>query len=261
MIPTAQPVQKYISESRLILTMFPATNNSNPSNKINQLGHWLSTFTYENLTKLDRGEPRDAGLVLSEQQEIGAGGTCFSIVNLADKKAREQGLEPRFYLGERPDGEARHCVIGFPREGLFLDPGYLCFNPLPLHPETDSHFVRPHNTLHLERVDSHHLKISTERQGQKTWRHTLTTQPVARQTFEQAWTESFGWKSVMNSRVLTRLRDKDMIIYLNGRLESIRRDQRERLEVPDHRRDTEYLSELFDVQESLLKEWDLTIDH
>lgn len=231
-----------------------------PIQEIVDIGRWLSTFTYENLTKRSAGHPRAREIVLNEQEEYGTGGTCFSIVNLAEHRAREQGLEPRFYLGDRPDGEARHCVIGFPRAGVFLDPGYHCFRPLPLAPTSDRHIVRAHNTLNLEPIDDDRLKISTSRKGQSTWRYTLVTRPVDRTTFETAWQESFGWQSVMNSRVLTRLRGNELLLYLNGRLESITRENRSRIEVPSDYADAELLSELFGLSQDYIQTHNLTID-
>jgi hypothetical protein len=225
-----------------------------------ELGRWLSGFTYENLTKRDRKTPRGPDTVLDERSALGAGGTCFSVVNLAARRATKMGLEPRFYLGDRPDGEARHCALGFPEQGVFLDPGYHCFQPLPLEPDIERYIVRPHNTLHLEPVDPHHLKVSTSRKGQSTWRYTLETTPVDRAIFEQAWSESFGWDSVMNSRVLTRLRNNKLLLYLNGRLESITRENRQRIEVPSDHSDAEYLSHLFGIDTAYLEDHKLTID-
>lgn len=150
-------------------------------------------------------------------------------------------------------------MIGFPRERVFIDPGYLCFNPLPLQPDTHQRFVRPHNLLHLEIKDSTHLNISTERKGEKTWRYTLNTKPVDRSQFEKAWRESFGWKSVMNSRVLTRIREQDMILYLNGRLESITRDKRSQLTVPTDRNQSTYLSQLFGLDKTLIQKFKLEL--
>jgi len=150
-------------------------------------------------------------------------------------------------------------VIGFPNQRVFLDPGYLCFKPLPLLPETDRSIVRPHNVLHLEINDPTHLIISTERKGQKTWRYTLHTEPVDRSQFETAWRESFGWKSVMNSHVLTRIRNDDMIIYLDGRLESVTREHRTQLSVPEGTTETSYIAELFGLDETLIREYKLEI--
>ncbi|MFB6355030.1 MAG: hypothetical protein ABEJ65_00750 [bacterium] len=225
---------------------------------IQQLGNWLARFPYENVTKLDSASPRNADRVLREFDRSGTGGTCFSLVNLALKRARNKDLTPRVYLGDRPDGEARHCVIGFPRKDVFLDPGYLCYTPLPLHPVETTRITRPQNTIHLEPVDDTHLKIMTERKNQRTWRYTLTTEPVTQSTFQKAWEESFGWKSVMSSRVLTRQRENDMLLYLNGRLESIHRERRRRLEPPQDQPHHRYLAELFNIQPTLLE--DLSID-
>ncbi len=227
---------------------------------IRKLGAWLGRFPYENLTKRESASPRDPGIILEERERLGAGGTCFSLVNLAAEEARKRGLQPRFYLGERPDGPDRHCVLGFPDQGLFLDPGYLCFEPLPLDPPEGFHLVRPHNILHLEPDGFDALRVSTERKGQRTWRYTLRTSPAGRDRFERAWVDSFQWESVMNSVVLTRLRDRDMLCYLNGRLESVSRQERSSLRAPPEMEDSRYLGNLFGINPDLIEEWELTID-
>lgn len=228
--------------------------------RIRKLGRWLSRYPYENLTKRERGTPRDPGVIIEERESLGAGGTCFSLVNLGEERARSLGLNPRFYLGERPGGTDRHCVLGFPDEGVYIDPGYLCFEPLPLHPSPGFHLVRPHNILHLVPESDERLKVSTERKGQRTWRYTLYTQPVDRDRFERAWLDSFDWESVMNSVVLTRLRERDMLCYLNGRLESITLEKRTRLDPPSDVRVSRYLGELFGLNPDLIEEWDLSIE-
>lgn len=225
-----------------------------------ELGRKLSAIPYENLTKRQSEEPRGPSRIRRERREIGAGGTCFSLVNLAAEEARKAALEPRFYLGDRPDGENRHCVLGFPSTGVFLDPGYLCFEPLPLHPETTVRVERPQNVLQLEPVERSRLEVHTERKNQLTWRYTLTTEPISRDRFERAWRNSFGWESSMSSQVMTRLREDDMLLYLNGRLESISRDERRRLTLPSDTSPRDYLAELFGISPELVEAADLDLE-
>lgn len=221
--------------------------------RILELGHELSGIPYENLTKRQSEEPRGPSRIRRERREIGAGGTCFSLVNYAAQRARELGLNPRFYLGDRSDGENRHCVIGFPATDVFLDPGYLCFEPLPLHPETTARIPRPQNVLQLDPTEEERLDVYTERKNQLTWRYTLRIQPVSRDRFERAWRNSFDWTSSMSSQVMTRLREDDMLLYLNGRLESISRDERRRLTLPSDSNPRDYLADLFGVSPELVE--------
>lgn len=228
--------------------------------RIYELGRWLSTLPYENITKREAGEPRGPDRILEASDQNGTGGTCFSLVNLANRRARNMNLDPKFYLGDRPDGENRHCVIGFPDQGVFLDPGYLCFNPLPLNPQKITRIQRPQNILQLEPIDDHRIKMQTERKNQLTWRYTLVTEPVSRDQFERAWRSSFNWYSVMNSYVMTRLREDDMLLYLNGRLESISRKKRKTISLPDDRPASHYLAGLFGLDRRLLEDANLKVD-
>lgn len=224
--------------------------------KIIKLGRWLSAFPYENLTKRRTMHPRDPERLVKERDDLGAGGTCFSLVNLAAHRARELDLDPKYYLGDRPDGENRHCVIGFPDPGVFLDPGYLCFSPLPIRPDGSFRRERVHNTLVLEPHPERRLKVYTERKGQKTWRYTLKGFPIERDQFEQAWKESFSWGSVMESEVMTRLTDDGMLLYLNGNLEKITQNERRTISLPEGSTLIE-LSEWFGLDPKLLE--DLTL--
>lgn len=225
-----------------------------------ELGQKLSTLPYENITKRRSDEPRGPSRIRRERREMGAGGTCFSLVNLAAEEARNRGLDPKFYLGDRPDGEDRHCVLGFPSANVFLDPGYLCFEPLPLHPETTIRLERPQNILQLEPVERGRLEVYTERKHQLTWRYTLNTEPVPRDRFERAWRDSFDWESSMSSEVMTRQRENDMLLYLNGRLESISREERQRLTLPPDTNSRDYLAELFGVSPQLVEAADLELE-
>ncbi|MGM0380411.1 MAG: hypothetical protein ACQEP7_00315 [bacterium] len=227
--------------------------------QIVKLGRWLEQFPYENLSKRKIMKPRDVDVVYQERKDFGAGGTCFSLVNLGAYKARKMGLKPRYYLGDRPDGDGRHCVLAFPEEEVFLDPGYLCYQPLPLEFRDSIALVRPHNTLMLTPEGKNRIRVSTRRKGQETWRYTLNCSPVGRARFEEAWKDSFNWYTVMNSVCLTRLRENDMICFLNGRLQSISREERKNIELP---RDTDphrFLARLFRVDPDLMEEWDLEI--
>lgn len=225
--------------------------------KVTELGQWLSTFPYENLTKRRTMHPREPDRLLAERDSLGAGGTCFSLVNLASHRARELGLDPKYYLGNRPDGENRHCVIGFPEAGVFLDPGYLCFNPLPIQPDSTFRSERVHNSLVLEPKSDRKLKVFTERKGQQTWRYTLKGYPIDRDRFETAWKNSFEWGSVMESEVMTRLTDDGMLLYLNGNLERITQEKRRTIELPDTQ-GIDLLAEKFGVQPSLLEDLEIT---
>ncbi|MFB6347560.1 MAG: hypothetical protein ABEK50_17730 [bacterium] len=227
--------------------------------KVNRLGQWLSRFPYENLTKRRTMHPRDPDRLLRDKDDLGAGGTCFSLVNLASNQARELGLDPNYYLGDRPDGENRHCVIGFPEIGVFLDPGYLCFSPLPIHPDETVRLRRSHNTLVLDPEPDRRLKVHTERQGQQTWRYTLKGYPIDRDQFEKAWKDSFEWGSVMESEVMTRLTEDGMLLYLNGNLEKITQESRRSLELPQAER-IDRLSEAFGVNPELLEDLTITND-
>jgi hypothetical protein len=230
--------------------------------KILALGQWLSTFPYENVTKHDAGEPRGPVRLQNEWKERGAGGTCFSLVNLAVKKARDEyGLSPRYYLGDRPKGEDRHCVIGFPQEGVFLDPGYLCYGPLPLNPEDTYRLQRPQNILQLDPIDPDRLKIQTERKGQLTWRYTLKTDPVTRDRYERAWENSFNWDTFRGSYVMTRQREDDMLLFLNGRLESISREERRRITAPEDTPEHVFLADLFGISPELAERGELTLEN
>lgn len=229
--------------------------------KIVALGQWLSTFPYENVTKHDSGEPRGPAEMQEQWERRGAGGTCFSLVNLAATKAREEyNLDPKYYLGDRPKGEDRHCVIGFPAHDVFLDPGYLCYGPLPLTPDETYRLERPQNILQLDRVEANRVKVQTERKSQLTWRHTLKTQPVSRDRFERAWKNSFRWDTFRESYVMTRQRENDMLLFLNGRLESISREERRRITTPDDTSDHEFLADLFGISPELAERTELTLE-
>jgi hypothetical protein len=199
-------------------------------------------------------------MIETDWTQRGAGGTCFSLVNLAVNKAREEyGLTAKYYLGDRPKGDDRHCVIGFPDEGVFLDPGYLCFEPLPLNLESTFRHQRPQNILQLDPVADNKIKIETERKGQLTWRYTLKTEPVSRDRFERAWKNSFEWETFRTSIVMTRQRENDMLLYLNGRLESISRQERKRITPPDTMTDYDFLADRFGVGQELIEQADLRI--
>ncbi len=227
--------------------------------KIIQLGQWLEQFPYENLSKRQKMKPRDVDVVAEERKQFGAGGTCFSLVNLGAYRAEKMGLTPRYYLGDRPDGPVRHCVLGFPERGVFIDPGYLCYRPLPLNLKKHIALVRQHNILHLFPEGPDRIKLETERKNQRTWRYTLNCEPVGRERFEEAWLDSFNWYTVMDSVCLTRLRSNDMLCYLNGRLESVTRNERREISPPPEIEIDRYLARLFRVDPDLMEEWDLSL--
>lgn len=224
------------------------------------LGEWLSKFPYENISKRFRQEPRGPVEMKEAWRKRSAGGTCFSLVNLGAAKANNDfNLEPRYYLGDRPRGENRHCVLGFPKAGVFLDPGYLCFGPLPLSPENVYRLKRPQNILQLNPMAENRLKVQTERKEQLTWRYTLKNHPVSRDRFESAWKESFHWDSFTDSFVMTRQRDNDMLLYLNGTIESISRDRRKKIIPPEKTSEKDFLSKKFGVGHELIEQANLEI--
>lgn len=227
--------------------------SSDRSDPIRRLGRWLSSLPYENLSKRSASGPRTPSEVLEGFKQSGLGGTCFSLVRLAYERARDWNLNPAYYLGDRPTGENRHCVLGFPDRGVFLDPGYLTFEPVPLRPERTLTIVRSFNTLVLRPEPPGRLRIETRRKGQDTWRFTLKSQPVSAERFQAVWRASFGWDPVMESRVMTRRTDSGMLVYLNGRLEHITREERTRLSVPENRSAGRFLSERFGMDAGWLR--------
>jgi len=172
----------------------------------------LANVTYENLTKIlhyHRAGSAERAQILddSHQNDIDhwmGGGTCFSITWHLFQELQGMGYQPRLVMGHKRKARNIHC--GLLCEGLFFDPGYLIFDPLPLPLAGQSAFfpLSP-NTVELRRPTADNLELWTGSVSQPLkLRFEFPTHGVDELEFQEHWRASFH-AEMMQYPVLNRL--------------------------------------------------------
>ena len=194
------------------------------------LARSFSRLPYENLTKIIRSSRngkgpaarRLPGQVLTDHQDLGTGGTCFSLTATLLHLVRSLGFEAQPILADRHYGSDTHSALLVRIRGRphLLDPGYLVVEPIPLEENRGVEVETPFNRLELSPVSPGRMRLYTRQQGNLSHRLTFKTSPADPGQFLKAWDESFSWE-MMTHPLLTRVQG-DRQIYLNGRRLQIR---------------------------------------
>ncbi len=165
-------------------------------------------FPYENATKIVAGRRRTADEMMRDHALHGAGGTCFDLVHLFHRLARDAGLDARLALADRASGPDTHCavIVG----DVLCDPGYMQFQPIPLGGapvEIDT----PYNRLRVE-PRGNGWDVSTVDSGRPRLRYHLKPDRVSEDDFSDAWARSF--EREMMHHLVTIVAREDRLIYL-----------------------------------------------
>lgn len=201
--------------------------------RLRTLGTLATSFSqlpYENLTKIIRSSRNGKGpaarrlpdRVLTDHQDLGTGGTCFSLTAALLHLVRSLGIRAHPILADRHYGSDTHSALlvwirGRPH---LLDPGYLVVDPIPVEESRDVEVETPFNRLLLSPESPGRLRLYTRQQGGRSHRLTFKTSPADPGQFLKAWDESFSWE-MMTHPLLTRVQGGKQI-YLNGRRLQIR---------------------------------------
>lgn len=213
-------------------------------NKIQLLQRVADAFSripYENLTKIIKSEgvihPRSAmrypDELLGDYLRWGTGGTCFSLTAAIIAVYNAVGIEAHPVLADRYYGPDTHCgLVLVTAEGLMLlDPGYLLFVPTLLPGQKPVTVDTGYNNIELVPIlNGEKVELYTSVKGNRKLRLVYKTAPVASETFEKAWEQSFAWE-MMTYPVLTRV-SAGQHQYIQGNKLSIRTETRtQRLEL------------------------------
>ena len=177
-----------------------------------KLCHSSSFWIYENLTKILRVD--------------GDGGnTCFGLTMRLHKELVKLGYAPKLLLGHKKFIKNVHCALTIAdnETELFLDPGYLIFDPLPVPPNIRGAnkitFPLQPNWVRLERDGENLLLYTGVANEAAKFRFYFPLREVSMQEFNMAWEESYTGES-MKYLVLNKL-DKNtntQYYYQNGKL-------------------------------------------
>ena len=180
-------------------------------------------FPYENATKLVAGRRRSPDEMIRDHRAHGAGGTCFDLVNLFHRMARDAGLDARLALADRTYGADTHCavVVG----DTLCDPGYMQFQPLPLR-DVPVEVDTPYNRVRIvPRANGWDVFTNG------AFRYHLKRGRVSGDDFVDAWERSFEWE--MMNHLVTIVARGDRLIYLrDGHWHEFTRAGRVKREVP-----------------------------
>jgi arylamine N-acetyltransferase len=184
----------------------------------------VSHVTYENLTKIlhyARGGSADRAQKLddSHQNDLDywmGGGTCFSLTWHLYQELQAMGYYPRLLMGHKRKDRNVHCALWVRIDSdchtalvpttLFLDPGYLIFDPLPVPEVMQRNYfpLRP-NVAELRRTSTNVLELWTGSVGQPLkLRFEFPCSGVDEAEFHQHWRASFHFE-MMQYPVLNRL--------------------------------------------------------
>ncbi|MDR2581244.1 MAG: hypothetical protein LBC85_09665 [Fibromonadaceae bacterium] len=204
-----------------------------------------SLWIYENLTKILRAD------------EDG-GNTCFGLTMRLYNELVKLGYAPKLLLGHKKFVKNAHCALTIIDKGieLFLDPGYLIFDPLPVPPNipqlNKSTFPLQPNWVRLER-DGENLSLWTGVANEPAkFRFYFPLPGVSMQEFNLAWEESYEGES-MKYLVLNKLDKKtsSQYYYQNGKLLLRTPSGASRQEIAPAQR-PELLHSIFGVSKDLL---------
>ena len=166
-----------------------------------------SLWIYENLTKILRvGED--------------GGNTCFGLTMRLYRELVKLGYSPKLLLGHKKHIKNVHCALNIIDNGveLFLDPGYLIFDPLPIPLKTATFPLLP-NWVRLER-EGENLSLWTGVANEPAkFRFYFPLQGCTMQEFNFAWEQSYTGES-MKYLVFNKLDKKTstQYYYQNGKL-------------------------------------------
>jgi len=171
-----------------------------------------SIWIYENLTKILR---------VGEE----GGNTCFGLTMRLHKELVKLGYAPKLLLGHKKYLKNAHCALSIidNETELFLDPGYLIFDPLPIPPNipqlNKATFPLQPNWVRLER-DGENLSLWTGVANEPAkFRFYFPLNGCSMQEFNLAWEESYTGES-MKYLVFNKLDKKTntQYYYQNGKL-------------------------------------------
>jgi len=167
-----------------------------------------SSWIYENLTKVLRvGED--------------GGNTCFGLTMRLYKELVKLGYSPKLMLGHKRHIKNVHCALSIIDNGmeLFLDPGYLIFDPLPIPANRSITFPLQPNWVRLEREGENLCLWTGVANEAAKFRFYFPLKGCSMQEFNLAWEESYTGES-MKYPVFNKLDKKNGIqyYYQNGKL-------------------------------------------
>jgi len=204
-----------------------------------------SSWIYENLTKILR---------VGEE----GGNTCFGLTMRLHRELVKLGYTPKLLLGHKRHVKNAHCALSIIDNGteLFLDPGYLIFDPLPIPaniPQLNKiTFPLQPNWVRLEREGENLCLWTGVANEAAKFRFYFPLQGCTAQEFNLAWEESYIGES-MKYAVLNKLDKKNGIqyYYQNGKLLTRTKDgaTQQKIESKDR---IEVLSSIFGLDRELL---------
>jgi len=188
---------------------------------------YFKNLPYENITKIFRlslepeNRPRKLLTVFRDNEDLGSGGTCFSLTNSAVELFRQNHIPAWPIEGKMARRSFPHYAFICHYQGhhCFADPGYLIYEIISL-PKNGasvqfSNGVIDYRITNLEN-DQYALFQNNNDNYQEKYRFSL--KPVSDSLFRQHWLESF---EAMHEIVLSRLLN-DRFIYIHGNFVQIR---------------------------------------
>ena len=219
-----------------------------PSAPLLSLCNSSSLWIYENLTKILR-------------IDSDGGNTCFGLTMRLHNELVKLGYTPKLLLGHKKFIKNVHCALTIIDNGmeLFLDPGYLIFDPLPVPPNipqlNQTTFPLQPNWVRLER-DGENLSLWTGVAKEPAkFRFYFPLQGVSMQEFNLAWEKSYEGES-MKYLVLNKLDKKinTQYYYQNGILLIRTPNSAERQEIAPLKR-MGVLHDIFGISIDLLNDF------
>jgi arylamine N-acetyltransferase len=205
-----------MTEAQAIEELVRAVGIPIPSNSVQFLRDFLDAFqgiNYENVTKIlsftDHGRLlRTPEILVPDLQEYGTGGTCFSLTYLACQTLQHLGLNAHLVMGDRSYGMNTHCalVCECESEDWLLDIGFLIFEPVLMKRDSSTEQMTALNTFELVSTAGNRFEAYTTFRGQRKYRFTIKTEPVADEAFRVHWEKSFDF-DMMKYPLITRIRD------------------------------------------------------
>lgn len=196
-----------------------------PRTRLERLAHAFSRLPYENLTKILKlsqcGTPaaarRTPAEVIGDHQQLGTGGTCFSLTATLLHLVRALGFRAWPILADRRYGPDTHCAVRVEIDGQphLLDPGYLLARPVPLPCRDAVEIQGAARRLWLEpSPDGRRVSLVSCAGGARRERLTFKAEPADESDFLRAWDASFFWEA-MRYPVVSALR-AGRHLYLQG---------------------------------------------
>jgi arylamine N-acetyltransferase len=196
--------------------------------KVTSLLEGLSRIPYENLTKivdftrcnsLAHAALDTPDKLYRKSEELGAGGTCFSLTYYLRDMMLQKGFTTRFLMGDKYRFRNIHCGLLFAWEGeqYLLDPGYMIYQPLRLPAAgLKLHFPLIPNAVSLEDHAAENVWRLFSGRGKKLkFRFDFRKEPVTDAEFVQYWKDTFYFQ-MMEYPVLNMVRNSTQY-YLQKR--------------------------------------------